>query len=79
MIRLISFVTNIKEYKRRLRFTLIAVRMRRFCKFLFSENTEFSNTIFSNNSINSFGRSAVMKALTVMETSSGSRVSGRAV
>lgn len=46
---------------------------------LCSLNTEFSRTIFSNNSISSLGRSAVIKAFTVTEMSSGSWVSDRAV
>lgn len=46
---------------------------------LCSLKTELSSTIFSSSSISSFGRSAVMKALTVTDTSSGSWVSDRAV
>lgn len=46
---------------------------------LCSLNTEFSRTIFSRSSISSLGRSAVIKAFTVTETSSGSWVSDRAV
>ena len=43
------------------------------CPYLRSLNREFSSsTIFSSSSINSFGRSAVMKAFTVSDTSSGS-------
>lgn len=52
---------------------------KQFSSYLCSLNTELSKTIFSNNSINSFGRSAVMKAFTVTETSSGSCVSDKAV
>lgn len=46
---------------------------------LCSLKTELSSTIFSSSSISSLGRSAVMKALTVTDTSSGSWVSDRAV
>lgn len=46
---------------------------------LCSLKTELSRTIFSNNSMSSLGRSAVMKAFTVTEISSGSWVSDRAV
>jgi len=49
------------------------------CTYLWSLNTELSNTIFSNNSINSFGRSAAMNAFTVTEMSSASCVSDKAV
>lgn len=41
-------------------------------KYLCSLKTELSNTIFSRSSMSSLGRSAVMKALTVTDTSSGS-------
>lgn len=44
-----------------------------------SLKTELSRTIFSRSSMSSLGRSAVMKALTVTETSSGSWVSESAV
>jgi len=56
----------------------MAVRMSRFCRFRLSENSEFCSTIFSSSSISSLGRSAVMKALTVVDTTSGFLVSGRA-
>lgn len=46
---------------------------------LCSLKTELSSTIFSSSSISSLGRSAVMKALTVTDTSSGSWVSDSAV
>lgn len=46
---------------------------------LCSLKTELSKTIFSRSSISSLGRSAVMKALTVTDTSSGSWVSESAV
>ncbi|KAF3851320.1 hypothetical protein F7725_013092 [Dissostichus mawsoni] len=46
--------------------------------YLCSLKTELSRTIFSRSSISSLGRSAVMKALTVTETSSGSWVSDSA-
>ena len=46
---------------------------------LCSLKTEFSRTIFSSNSMSSFGKSAVMKALTVTDMSSGSWVSDNAV
>uniref|UniRef100_A0A915HHA1 Uncharacterized protein n=1 Tax=Romanomermis culicivorax TaxID=13658 RepID=A0A915HHA1_ROMCU len=48
-------------------------------KFRCSAKALDSKTIFSNNSINSFGKSAAIKALTVVEISSGSCVSDRAV
>lgn len=47
--------------------------------YLWLLKTEFSRTIFSSNSISSLGRSALMKAFTVTETSSGSCVSDNAV
>lgn len=47
--------------------------------YLCSLKTELSSTIFSSSSISSLGRSAVMKALTVTDTSSGSWVSDKAV
>lgn len=47
--------------------------------YLWSLNTELSRTIFSRSSMSSLGRSAVMKAFTVTEISSGSWVSERAV
>lgn len=47
--------------------------------YLCSLNTELSRTIFSSSSMSSLGRSAVMKALTVTDTSSGSWVSVSAV
>lgn len=46
---------------------------------LCSLKTELSRTIFSRSSMSSLGRSAVMKALTVTDTSSGSWVSDKAV
>ena len=46
---------------------------------LWSLKTELSRTIFSSSSMSSLGRSAVMKAFTVTEMSSGSWVSDRAV
>src|SRR4029434_6322295 len=46
---------------------------------LCSLKTELSRTIFSSSSMSSLGRSAVMKAFTDTDTSSGSCVSGRAV
>lgn len=49
------------------------------CKHLCSLKTELSNTIFSSSSMSSLGKSAVMKAFTVTDTSSGSWVSDRAV
>ena len=39
--------------------------------YLWSEKMVFSSTIFSNNSMSSLGRSADMKAFTVIEISSG--------
>ena len=50
-----------------------------FNKFLFSLKSLPCNTILSSNSINSWGKSAAMKAFTVVETWSGSLVSGKAV
>lgn len=47
--------------------------------YLCSLKTELSRTIFSSSSISSLGRSAVMKALTETDTSSGSWVSDSAV
>lgn len=47
--------------------------------YLCSLNTELSRTIFSSSSMSSLGRSAVIKALTVTDTSSGSWVSDKAV
>lgn len=46
---------------------------------LCSLNTELSSTIFSSSSMSSLGRSAVMNAFTVTDTSSGSWVSDSAV
>ncbi len=48
-------------------------------KYLCSLKMELSKTIFSRSSMSSLGRSAVMNALTVTDTSSGSWVSERAV
>ena len=47
--------------------------------YLCSLNTELSRTIFSSSSMSSLGRSAVIKAFTVTDTSSGSWVSDKAV
>ena len=56
-----------------------AVRRASVLTDLWSLKTEFSRTIFSSSSISSLGRSAVMKAFTVTEMSSGSCVSDSAV
>ena len=47
--------------------------------YLWSLKTELSRTIFSRSSMSSLGRSAAMKAFTVMVMSSGSWVSASAV
>eukprot|EP00965_Chrysotila_dentata_P160908 5313395-Pleurochrysis_carterae.AAC.1 len=56
----------------------MAVRISRFCRLRLSENSELCSTIFSSSSMSSLGRSAVMKALTVVDTTSGFFVSGSA-
>ena len=49
---------------------LIAVRIKRFCKFLFLLKSELRRTISSSSSISSAGSCASMKAFTVTEASS---------
>jgi hypothetical protein len=58
---------------------LMAVKMRRFYKLLLFEKPELCKTILSSRPISSFGNSASMKALTVVETSSALLLSGKAV
>ena len=60
--------------------TCTAVRMSRFCRFLLCANSESGrSTIFSSSSMSSFGRFAVMKALTVHATASEFLQLGNAV
>jgi len=58
---------------------LMAVRISRFCRFLFLAKSPPCSTSFSSSDSSSSGRSACMNALTVFDTISGSFVSGSAV
>lgn len=62
----------------RLLSAFIAVRMRRFWRFLLLLKSLLWRTIFSKSSISSWGSWALMKAFTAAETSSAEDDSGRA-